>query len=234
MARISTYPIDTIVTARDKWIGTDSAGVITKNFSAEDVATYLNSSGVTEHTGSRFTFKRTANKSTGSFVMLTDAGASVSFSSVSAIVISEKDKGERDVSPMYQPLVGSRVLIQKASNPSTFGVFDWNSSNQVALEPEFYDITLTYVGGNGALEDEEDYLISLLVYNVGVSNDKNFVFVQATPSTTWSVNHNLGKFPSVSVVDSAGTQVQGRVDYADSNNLTITFVNQFSGKAYIN
>ena len=234
MARISTYPIDTIVTAKDKWIGTDSAGIITKNFTAQDVAAYLNGSAVLEVVGTRFKFKRTANLSSGGFALAPDAGAAVAFSSVADITISIKDLGERDVSPMYVPLVGTRILIQKASNPSTFGVFDWDSAAVNQNNSLYYDVELSYVGGNGSLADEEDYLISLLTYDVAGSNDKNFVFTQATPSTTWSVNHALGKFPSVTVVDSAGTQVQGQVDYTDINNLTITFVNQFSGKAYIN
>lgn len=234
MARISTYPIDTVITARDKWIGTDDTGLITKNFSAEAVAAYINSSGVVESTGTRFTYKRPAFKSMGSFVLPSDAGTTISFSLVDAIVISERDKIERDVSAMYQPLVGSRVLIQKASNPSIFGVYDWDSSAQSPTAPLFYDVTLTYIGGNGYLENEEDYLISLLVYDVDSISDKHFVFTQGTPSISWSINHDLDKYPSVGVVDSAGTKVYGQVDYVDKNNLTITFVNQFSGKAYLN
>ena len=234
MARISTYPIDTIVTAKDKWIGTDSAGIITKNFSAEDVAAYLNSSGVLESTSSRFKFKRTTQKTTGSFVLETDAGATVSFSAVTDIIISKKDLADRVVSPMYTPLVGSVILIQSASNPSIFGVFKWTSSSINSLDSDFYDVSLSYYGGNGSLEDEEDYLISLLTYDIDSISDKHFVFTQATPSTSWYVNHGLDKFPSVTVVDSAGTQVQGQVDYTDTNNLTISFENQFSGKAYIN
>ena len=42
------------------------------------------------------------------------------------------------------------------------------------------------------------------------------------------------KFPSVTVVDSAGTQVIGDVYHTDIDNLTITFINQFSGKAFLN
>ena len=234
MARISTYPIDTIVTAKDKWIGTDSAGIITKNFSAEDVAAYLNSSGVLESTSSRFKFKRTTQKTTGSFVLEIDAGATVLFSAVTDIIISKKDLADRIVSPMYTPLVGSVILIQSATNPSTFGVFKWTSSSINPLDSDFYDVSLSHYGGYGSLEDEEDYLISLLTYDIDSVSDKHFVFTQATPSTSWSVNHGLDKFPSVTVVDSAGTQVQGQVDYTDTNNLTISFENQFSGKAYIN
>lgn len=66
------------------------------------------------------------------------------------------------------------------------------------------------------------------------NSDKSFVFTQGIPSDKWSIAHNLGKFPSVAVVDSAGTEVIGDVQHIDDNNLTITFSSAFSGKAYLN
>lgn len=63
---------------------------------------------------------------------------------------------------------------------------------------------------------------------------KNFTYTQAVPSRVWTINHNLDKKPSVSVVDSADTVVVGNVEYVDDNNLVITFENIFSGKAYLN
>lgn len=64
--------------------------------------------------------------------------------------------------------------------------------------------------------------------------DAHFVFEQDTPSTFWLVDHALGKHPAVTVVDSAGTQVEGGVDYIDLNSLSITFGYAFSGVAYLN
>lgn len=64
--------------------------------------------------------------------------------------------------------------------------------------------------------------------------DLNFVYTQVSPSTTWSVVHNLGKFPAVSVVDSGGTEIVPDVLYVDSNNVTVSFGASTSGKAYLN
>ena len=61
-----------------------------------------------------------------------------------------------------------------------------------------------------------------------------FVFTQATAASVWYVEHNLEKYPSVTVVDSGENVVYGEVTYDDINNLTITFSSAFSGKAYIN
>jgi len=64
--------------------------------------------------------------------------------------------------------------------------------------------------------------------------DKNYVYIQSVPSVLWNVQHNLGKFPSVSVVNINNVLLYGEVTYIDSNNLTITFSAGFSGKAYMN
>ena len=50
----------------------------------------------------------------------------------------------------------------------------------------------------------------------------------------WTIQHNLGKYPSVSVADSAGTEVVGDVQYIDKNKLSVVFTAPFSGKAYLN
>lgn len=50
----------------------------------------------------------------------------------------------------------------------------------------------------------------------------------------WTVAHNLGKRPAVTVVDSAGTVAIGEVDYLDDNTVRLTFCAAFSGTAYFN
>ena len=64
--------------------------------------------------------------------------------------------------------------------------------------------------------------------------DKTFVHTQLSASKEWLVNHNLGKFPSVTVVDSAGTEVYGDIHYDNENQITIKFSAPFSGKAFLN
>jgi len=71
------------------------------------------------------------------------------------------------------------------------------------------------------------------VVNIGASF-QYYVFNQNSPSATWSITHNLGRRPSVTVVDSAGTVVIGEVTYTSDNALTIQFSAGFSGQAYLN
>lgn len=64
--------------------------------------------------------------------------------------------------------------------------------------------------------------------------DKNFVFDQSTPSATWNIVHNLNKYPSVTVIDSANNMVIGEVHYPSINEVVIIFSGGFSGKAFLN
>jgi len=67
-----------------------------------------------------------------------------------------------------------------------------------------------------------------------LNDDANFVFTQGIPSATWNITHNLDKFPSVSVADTANQLMYGDTEYINENSLTITFSAPFSGKAYLN
>ena len=64
--------------------------------------------------------------------------------------------------------------------------------------------------------------------------DKNFVFTQGVPATTWTIQHDLNKFCSVTVVSDSNNVMIGNVTYDGLNELTITFSAAFSGKAYFN
>lgn len=68
----------------------------------------------------------------------------------------------------------------------------------------------------------------------GSGGDLSYTHVQATASATWLVTHNLGKIPSVTVIDSAGSEVEGDVAYTSANSLTLNFSAAFSGTAYLN
>ena len=69
---------------------------------------------------------------------------------------------------------------------------------------------------------------------LNITDDKNFVFTQATPSTVWEINHNLNKYPAVIIVDDNKNIVMADVIYIDVNNITISFTKVFSGQAFLN
>lgn len=61
----------------------------------------------------------------------------------------------------------------------------------------------------------------------------SYIHDQSAAATTWIVNHTLGFYPNVTVVDSAGTVVNGGVEYLSITQIRLTFSAPFSGKAYL-
>lgn len=72
------------------------------------------------------------------------------------------------------------------------------------------------------------------ISEVAPASVNTYTHIQSTPSTTWTVVHNLGYHPGgVSVIDSAGTKVYGDVTHINNNQLVINFSAGFSGKVYL-
>jgi len=61
-----------------------------------------------------------------------------------------------------------------------------------------------------------------------------YVHDQQVASATWVVTHNLNKFASINIVDTANDEVMGDVTYNSLNQITLNFSAPVSGKAYIN
>jgi hypothetical protein len=74
---------------------------------------------------------------------------------------------------------------------------------------------------------------------LSITGNITYTHTQGSVSDTWVITHSLGRFPSVTVVDSGDTVVFGTVVYNSNNQLTVTFFvggspSAFSGKAYLN
>jgi hypothetical protein len=157
--------------------------------------------------------------------------ANVPFQDITTIKISESTSGGKYALQYLQALISNNISISNYSDINNFGVYKLNSLVPDPSEPTFYNADLTFVRGNGNLANTKLYYIEASA--IGAS-DKNFVFNQAVPSTTWTVTHNLNKFPSVSVVDTGGTVVIGCYTYDSDNQTTLNFTHAFAGKAYFN
>lgn len=91
-------------------------------------------------------------------------------------------------------------------------------SIQVAPVEENIVITLGFSGPQGAPGDSQ-----VVAY----------VFVQNTPSATWNISHGLDFIPNITVVDTAGSVVEGDYSYPNENTIIATFSGAFAGKAYL-
>ena len=94
-----------------------------------------------------------------------------------------------------------------------------NNYNELENKPQINGITL-----QGDISSED----------LGITNDKNYFHTQNVASSEWVITHNLNKYPSVSVVSSAGDEVIGEVFYNNMNQVTITFKGAFKGTATLN
>jgi hypothetical protein len=234
MARIKTYSNDTVVVANDKWIGSDSqARFATKNFTAQSVADFINQKG-NQLQSLRYKYKSTPPRNPGTISFSPYKANNVPFSSITSWILSDSQAtSPEDVSSFYSsPLVGSDVLVTQCADITQWAIYEWDSVTEVPNEKLFSNIGLSYRSGAGGLINDEDYFISLLSY--AGTGDLSFTYVQGVASTTWNIEHNLGKFPSITVIDTANTVVTGEYTYNDINNVTLTFSAGFAGKAYLN
>ena len=234
MARIKTYSNDTVVVANDKWIGSDSqARFATKNFTAQSVADFINQKG-NQLQSLRYKYKSTPPRNPGTISFSPYKANNVPFSSITSWILSDSQAtSPEDVSSFYSsPLVGSDVLVTQCADITQWAIYEWDSVTEVPNEKLFSNIGLSYRSGAGGLINDEDYFISLLSY--AGTGDLSFTYVQGVASTTWNIEHNLGKFPSITVIDTANTVVTGEYTYDDINNVTLTFSAGFAGKAYLN
>jgi|TARA_R110000744_G_scaffold65192_1_gene133938 hypothetical protein len=241
MAKISSYPIQSVIIGSDRWIGTDTLNSgSTKNFTADDVAVFLNTYNKIEVNALRYRYQNwktgeVRNNGTISF-SVSDSG-NVSFSNINTFMLSKfMLESSVDVSSYYTvPLINSTVLISQTDNPNNFGIYNWDSSAKDSPETNFYNIGLTLTASSGSLTNNKDYFISLLTYGPGAGGgDKNYVFSQDVALNPWIVTHGLNKYPSVSVVSSTNEIVYGDVQYNSLNQVTITFNGAQTGKAYFN
>ena len=239
MARISTYAIDAVVTLLDKWIGTDSnSGNATKNFTAQSIADLFNANGsigIVNQNNFQFQTNLTGGRKPGTVSFTAGGGDGTSLASLTTIKISKFAASTNLILDYIETLVGEYVMLAQIDDLNNFGIYKLDSLTQDVTEIDFYNANFTFIGSNGNLDSEKYY--GLIIYPGGsaeAEGDKNFVFTQAVASATWTVQHNLNKFPSCTMVLSTGQQGYGDVTFIDENNLTITFAGAESGKAYIN
>lgn len=127
----------------------------------------------------------------------------------------------------YINVEGIKYQISDPSTPdfvkdiTTEEITNWNNPNyeNESNKPSINGVTLV---GDQSSED------------LGLVADKTYLHQQTVASDTWIIIHNMNKYPSVSVIDSAGNEVIGEVYYDDKNQVTLKFEGGFKGVATLN
>jgi hypothetical protein len=168
MARISTYNIDPNITADDKWIGTDFNTQYTKNFTPQYLADFFNISNSIGVSG-QVSFKYYSTFPSGRpEESITTPAVNPNFSAVTSFKIHKNSGGGNYCIDFINYLSGDEILISDTSNADIFGHFKLNSVTQDLSETNFYNLNVTYIGGNGNLQHLKVYSIAL--YSAAITN----------------------------------------------------------------
>lgn len=229
MARINTYELDTKVTKNDKVIGTDSNGLVTKNFKLKDIASFFSNTNAIS-IANQFNFRFViSNRGIQTLSFNSLAGNNTEFGDVSEFVLSKIDNNNNNIEEYLKTFSNKKVVIVKLDDFSNFGLFDVSTITQHSSLPDYLTVSLVNRTNEGSFIADAYYGIA--IYSEG---DKHYTHNQNNASATWNVTHNLNKHPSVSVVLSTGQQGIADVQYINKNELTITLLSAQSGKAYLN
>lgn len=108
------------------------------------------------------------------------------------------------------------------------------------------DGTLNAVGGSGTEATDYNELTGKPTLNgieisgektaadYGIKEDKTYIFAQETPAMEWIIQHNMGKYPMVMVVDENKYQVWSEIQFIDLNTIKINFSSEITGYAFLN
>jgi hypothetical protein len=224
MARISIYKKDTVITSEDKVIGTDYNGSVTKNFPLGGLSNYFSR---TITVGGQVAYQFVSIKKNAS---LTEPADDTAFSALTNFKLSEIDGAGHNLENFLLEYSGKRIIVTQIDDKNNYGFYDVTAVIEDPNNLNYYDFALDYVSGHGNLILDKYYTISL----AGGEKDKHYTHTQNSVSNTWTVSHNLNKYPSVSITVSGGRQGLADVVYVDKNTLTLNFSVAKSGYAYLN
>lgn len=133
-----------------------------------------------------------------------------------------------DAAQLYLARYANAISASKLRNARSINGVAFDGTNDIIInrlyKPNGSESNI-FVDENGVLN----------VNGVIIKNgDLNFIYTQNTPSNEWIITHNLAKYPSVTITDTAGNEMQGEVHHIDINNLKINFSAGFAGKATLN
>lgn len=95
------------------------------------------------------------------------------------------------------------------------------------------EVSVTILEPESSITDSGD--VCIIVDDViNVTSDKSYIHVQAVAADTVVIVHDLDKYPSVTVIDSAGDMVIPQLEYITGDSLRLTFGGALAFTAYLN
>ena len=125
-------------------------------------------------------------------------------------------------------------VLFKKSKPRETLVLGITNSNDNAHYDQMVSLTKSLPKTCKTDYTHKDYFISLLTY--AGANDANFLYTLDGSASVYVINHNLNKYPSVTIFDTnnANAQVETQITFNSLNQATLTFSLPFTGEASFN
>lgn len=144
---------------------------------------------------------------------------------VSAFERGYFDYGVNDITltpgvPYYLSTSSGKITSDNTVQPENFLKYIGEAIDSSKL---YFEPSSTYIKGDGKE-----------VNGVELKSDLHYVHTQSQLSNEWDCIHNLGKLPSVSIINTASEIIVGKVEYINNNNVKLLFTVPVSGKAFFN
>jgi len=180
MPKINSLPTDKSLSKNDRLLGSDALGP-TRNYKLEDVLAFIrdsNSAGVFGQLSyiyyNRF-FGGNSQRPSGSMTIDTSS-ANTAFDAVSTIKVSKYSYiGEDEIDNILATYLNKQVVIVDNNDPNNFATYVCGGVDQDIAETDFYNLSLTYINGEGSLTSGNVYstLISPSIGGDSVQSDWN-------------------------------------------------------------
>jgi hypothetical protein len=177
---------------------------------------------------------------TGGTINISDSGNSIGFSAVSTLKVSKFPYATHLTNPspltsqnILAEYTGMRVKWSWVNDPNVYGIYEVTGFVQDSSNTDFYDMALTYVSGNGSLTAHPLPDLYILEPFGGGTGDLHYTHTQTNATSTWTVNHNLGKYPAVQCAIGS-ILFTPDVEHITVNQLKIYLSSDSSGEAFCN
>lgn len=124
------------------------------------------------------------------------------------------------------------VEVRAENQETSVGTRSESGSTQVGIKSSMHHDDLT---GRHLPDQHPISSITNLQETLNSVADKTYVYEQGVASDTWVIRHTLNKRVNCVAVDSAEeVQIPDKIKYVSDNEIIITFLAPFAGKAYLN
>jgi hypothetical protein len=130
------------------------------------------------------------------------------------------------------------LIVYDATEKLFYG---WDGNQWVSISLNAINSSKLNEAYDGLIEDinvtntETTRTITLVANdgeNISTTFNESYIHEQLIPANQWIVNHNLNRYPKVTIVNDINVEVIADIVYTNTNQVIISFSNPFYGKAY--